>query len=857
MVDKIITFWAKTTKDGNPGLSVYDHMINVGLVAKFFAEWKPELLEYFNLTSSEIGALAAFHDIGKISPGFQQKCDAWLVENNLKKIAENGCWDTKEKNHGLVTHQFLHRFFLELGMEKRTAKDLATLLGGHHGRLHKVLYQGAKPDDGASSDRFSGIDWETERKNFSKKVMDFFCWGKEQKILNSNHSAFWWLGGLVSVADWIGSEERFFPSQSVQGAEKNIDIAKQALGIIGFNKPQIIHGLSFIDLFGFTPNEMQIKAIETIKARGVYIIEAPMGLGKTEAALAAAYQLMSNGLASGIYFALPTQTTSNRIYIRMNDFLKRIATFDSQCKLIHGNSWLFDSELHIDPRNTVQSEKGNDARIGRDWFHSNKRSMLASFGVGTIDQALLAAVAAKHFFVRHFALAGKVVIIDEVHSYDVYTGTLINVLIKHLVRLGCTIIILSATLSATRRFELLPMIDNDKSKYVPDAYPLITGQTGQQDNNSYVSVAVTPPKDKECFIEFINKNNAENEAITLAKRGGAVIWICDTVGNAQKQYLDIKKQVKGDFPIGLLHSHYPFWRRELIEQEWMDRLGKKGNKRCGSILVSTQVVEQSVDLDADLMVSELAPTDMLLQRMGRLWRHERKNRPKGIKPYFYILKEVHGINEYKSMDVDKITKSLGDKAFVYQPYVLLRTLEFWEDKKAITIPSQIRIFIESTYKERDDEDELWDSLFAELWGKSTAYKNEAIRNSNLWTVALEDQEGVQTRINEIKTIPIVLLKSKNRYQYTFLDNTVHTLDKEKFSYQMAQTIHRNMIKVPEYLLGENDNEDLFYDYVKESHLTGLVMEDGLVMVKGLSDGVRLFFTEEMGLFVERKQGGKR
>lgn len=844
-----VDFWAKTTEDGKPGLSVYDHMINVGLVAQFLAEFDPELLKHFNITSSEIGALTALHDIGKISPGFQQKCEAWLLLNNLVKIAANGVWDSKEKNHGLVSHLFLHRYFTEIGLDRKTAKELSILLGGHHGRLHKVLYRGVKPNDEATSDHVSGINWEKERQEHSQKIFKYFNWGNDQKELNSDSPAFWWLGGLVSVADWIGSDERFFSEQSVRTDEKRKENAKQALEVIGFHKAHIVKGLSFYDLFGFRPYELQVKAMETIQSRGVYVIEAPMGLGKTEAALAVAYQLLCKGLASGIYFALPTQATSNRIHIRMNAFLKRIAPFDNQCRLIHGNSWLFDSMLYFDPRNTVQLENGDDASIGRDWFHSNKRALLASFGVGTIDQALLAVVAAKHFFIRHFALAGKVVIIDEVHSYDVYTGILINVLIKYLTRLGCTVIILSATLTASRRVELLSKDDGGKVNFVSDAYPLITGN---QEDDSNVSVTVSPPKDKKYSIEFVDNNKAENEAIALAKRGGAVIWICDTVGNAQKQYQNIKNRAKGDFPIGLLHSHYPFWRREAIEQEWMERLGKNDDKRCGSILVSTQIVEQSVDLDADLMITELAPTDMLLQRMGRLWRHERKNRPKGIKPCFYILKETFELNDLKGLDDGKIREMLGGKACVYMPYVLLRTLEFWEDKKSITIPSQIRNFIESTYKERDGEDELWDSLFAEFWGKSTVYKNEAIRNSNLWTVALEDQEGIQTRINDIKTISVVLLKRKNRDHYTFVDNVEHILYKEKFSYPMAQTIHRNIIKVPEYLLGDNENEDLFSDYVKEPHMTGLVMEDGLVKVKGLPDGIRLFYTEEMGLVVERR-----
>ena len=121
------------------------------------------------------------------------------------------------------------------------------------------------------------------------------------------------------------------------------------------------------------------------------------------------------------------------------------------------------------------------------------------------------------------------------------------------------------------------------------------------------------------------------------------------------------------FRLGLLHSRFPFWRREELEDEWMERLGKTGATRCASILVSTQIVEQSVDLDADLLVTELAPTDMLLQRTGRLWRHER-NRP-AASPRLIILEETANLDDFRQMNTRSIVKTLGGKAYVYDPYV--------------------------------------------------------------------------------------------------------------------------------------------------------------------------------------------
>ena len=221
---------------------------------------------------------------------------------------------------------------------------------------------------------------------------------------------------------------------------------------------------------------MQIKALNTITGPGVYVIEAPMGIGKTEAALGAAYQLLITEKAKGIYFALPTQATSNRMHLRMNEFLRRIAPEAPASRLIHGNSWLMEHDFGFHP--AAKWTKGSRQRMhGPDETGLPRPSGLciAPFGVGTVDQALLGVVAAKHFFVRHFALAGKVVILDEIHSYDIYTGTLIDKLITTLEGLGCTVIVLSATLTGKRRGQIVSGPD-DAPNDAELPYPLITGR---------------------------------------------------------------------------------------------------------------------------------------------------------------------------------------------------------------------------------------------------------------------------------------------------------------------------------------------------------------------------------------------
>lgn len=838
-------YWAKTTKDGEPGISVFYHMINVGCVARCIAEISQGLLERFNLRAAEVGALAALHDLGKISPGFQRKCEAWLEENELTRVARNGCWDTAmESDHGKVSHAAIQDFLAKSGSDRKTAKFVSAVLGAHHGRLNPPNDRGYRPSK-LMSDSASEIDWEAERLANARMIWEHFSPASSPCALSEDSPALWWLAGLTSVADWIGSDERYFsPERQIERSDAQ-EYARNALCAIGFLPPVIHSNLTFESLFGFPPNDMQSNALATIAGPGVYIIEAPMGMGKTEAALGAAYQLMAAGKASGVYFALPTQATSNRIHLRMNEFLQRIAPEAQASRLIHGNSWLMQADWDIRPAATGKQESpANDARAGQDWFASAKRALIAPFGVGTIDQALLGVVAAKHFFVRHFALAGKVVIIDEIHSYDRYTGTLIDKLIETLEELGCTVIVLSATLTGKRRGQMVLCPDTEDSED-NRPYPLITGRTEGQ---AFVPVAAEPPQSRTVKIKFVAAERAVEEAIQVARDGGAVLWICNTVGAAQKQF---RRFTGLDFPVGLLHSRFPYWRREQLEAEWMERFGKDGKTRCGSILVSTQVVEQSVDLDADLLITELAPTDMLLQRLGRLWRHERNNRPvAGAR--ICILEEEQSLEELRQLPPKEIVKTFGGKAHVYAPFVLLRTLEVWKAlPEEVKIPVQIRQLIESTYCDRDCEPAAWSKLFEEWYGTDSAKRMRAQMSSNLWQLALEDREGVQTRINELETVTMVLCLGITAQEALLVDGIKAEFGGDVFRFATAKALHRNLVKVPLHHFDRVTPCAGFEDYIYEAHCVGLVGENGFVAAKGIKDDVRLHYSDEMGLVVEK------
>ncbi|MDP2877591.1 MAG: CRISPR-associated helicase Cas3' [Holophaga sp.] len=846
--------------DGQPGISVCEHMLNVGCVAQCLAEASPELLARFKLPSAVVGSIAALHDLGKISPGFQRKCPAWLAENGLVEIDRNCGWSkTTESSHAKVTHAAVQKSLVEFGSERGTASCIATLLGAHHGRIQSLPDSRPFQPNGTAESR-SGILWEEERERAAKGILQAFDTNPSSLLLAKDDPSLWWLAGLTTVADWIGSDELVFPTVGGMQDEQRSTHASEATRQIGFAPPSVVSGLGFAELFGFPegthPNDMQIKARELIQGPGVYVIEAPMGIGKTEAALWVAYELMATRQARGIYFALPTQATSNRIHIRMSEFVKRIAPSAASSRLIHGHSWMMSDlgQPELNPTGATKSDR-EDARVGSDWFASAKRSLLAPFGVGTIDQALLGVVAAKHFFVRRFALAGKVVILDEVHSYDLYTGTLIDKLVEVLRGLGCTVIILSATLTGKRRNQLVPAPDQQDTDPTRSPYPLISGAPETGDAASIPCVA-PPPKHVE--VQFQQGDVALSRALELASQGGVVLWICNTVHAAQEWYARAIQGAGGSFPIGLLHSRFPFWRRNELENEWMTRLGKEGQGRCGCILVSTQIVEQSVDLDADLMITELAPTDMLFQRMGRLWRHERPGRVGH--PSLIILEESMTLDALRLMGPKAIVEALGAKAFVYSPYVLLRSLEVWISKKDVILPDQIRPLIEATYAEQSAEFEpegwkeiadpaSWEKLFDERYAMDLSRKFLATRNTNIWQQALDDVEGTQTRLNEMPTVQLVLCQVLTGNTVEFLDAPGRIqIQTDRFHLESAMALHRNVVKVPRHIFATVVPCEVFQACLYGEQTVGRVV-DGQIQVEGLKQGVSLRWSNTEGVVV--------
>jgi CRISPR-associated endonuclease/helicase Cas3 len=845
MTHSEVRFWAKTVRDAQgrevPGLSVRDHCLNVGCVAAALQDGLPPSLK--KLLPRGSVTLAALHDVGKISPGFQQKCPAWMVKYNFAP-------QLAETDHAKTSQWFLQKWF---SAEARTMKRWLMAVGAHHGQSKgpwiKDRDGGGIALNGTTGDR----DWQEAREQLANEVAAFFG------VLPPSHplpgekppddAVLAMFAGLVAVADWIGSDEHFSLSATAESplpTEERHRLAAKAVAAIGLDSALRVRSVGFAELFRHlpSPNVLQALAAEHCAQPGLWIIEAPMGCGKTEAALLAASKAMESGNARGIYFALPTQTTSNRIHARVGNWMENLLQQGATLRLAHGASWLEDKQvLRVLPSVGFDTKADNDQEnpwAAQYWFSSARRALLAAFGVGTVDQALLGVVAAKHFFVRLFGLAGKVVVLDEVHSYDLYTGTLLDILVEQLLQLRCTVIVLSATLTRERRGQLLMAARRAFSKTTGEpsalspsalsaAYPLLSGVNA---DGEVIEKPVTEVSAQKPVVRLrcsdIPFEEAAAECAQRAEAGQVVLWVRDTVDAAQRSFDAVRGAIREGGPqTVLLHSRFPWFQRDRLERIWLRRLGIGVTKRWqrrfakempglfptrrGAVIVATQVVEQSVDIDADFLLTDLAPTDMLLQRLGRLWRHDRPNRPNlSAGPEAWIhAPDCSGLD--KITDIKACLKGLSPP---YAAYVLLRSTREWQRFAmggGILLPGNIREILEATYALWPDEPSAWAALREEMEHRATSLRNKAVGATNAWALpALKDDEGVQTRFSDYQTATLILLRdyegSRSEVRLTTIEGASVTAYERDWSRDVAAALHRSHVKIPAWWLRERHPE---------------------------------------------------
>jgi CRISPR-associated endonuclease/helicase Cas3 len=660
--------------------------------------------------------LSGAHDLGKACPAFQKKVTE-LSQHIGLPFSDND----QDRPHGFISAHVLSEV---LGYSQYSAV-LGQIAGGHHGVFPRSV------ELRMGRDTLGGSHWDTARREllqgFANIVgFDLKLTAKSESEI-SDPAVVPILAGLISVVDWIGSNQDFFRCAAKYGApvETSADywakaqgLAKDALERLGWLPAVTFAAEAQFDAVftGFAPNDVQTVTIGLASTQAspyLMIVEAPMGQGKTEAALYAADMAMCRGYARGMYMAMPTQATGNAMFKRvLDDYLRhRGHQGRLNLQLVHGDALL----AQVGPVEEGEIPEFNPGDIGdegdvevQSWFTAKKRPLLAPFGVGTTDQSLLSVLQTKHWFVRLFGLAGKVVIFDEVHAYDAYMSTILERLLHWLAEVDCTVILLSATLPEVKRRALARAYSGrDDAEY--KRYPRITlakprhFPTTQTDSGPTCDEIPMgyPRAIRVCFAS----TDLPNLSATLSRQlehGGCAAVICNTVNRSIEVYKHLRDNME-DTECSLFHARtLRMWRRER-EEEVLRRFGKRDPQERDSeghftnpdrppraVLVATQVIEQSLDLDFDLMVSEIAPIDLLLQRCGRLHRHLRR-RPTALEmPQFFVLCDA----EVNGPPPESFGKSIE---FVYDRYVLLRTWLALRQPGRFNVPTEIEALVEAVY----------------------------------------------------------------------------------------------------------------------------------------------------------------
>jgi CRISPR-associated endonuclease/helicase Cas3 len=752
-------FWAKTGKgefeDGKPQYHpVICHLADTAAVAmeivrNCLSPVAVETLENGLGLSGEslvkcCGFLAGCHDLGKVSPAFQFQVDPmgqalaggelYDLWHSLNSVTRSG-----KAPHGLVTAKTLPEFLIERSLNKPLAKRLAAIVGGHHGFFPSAAEVKALNEALAGANE--GNAWRRFSREIFEQLEDFVGLAPQDLPTKCDNAAAMILAGLTTVSDWIASnpdDKTGFPYANdrpfAEYAPELPAKAKQALQAIGWMRLPTGKPLQFTELFKeiTEPRELQkaaIAATQTLTPPCLVLVEASMGEGKTEAALYLADYLQHQAATGGFYIGLPTQATSNAMWNRVRRFLGQRYPEDTvNLTLSHAAAALKDDyQSSICRLDQVYDEEGKVA--AGEWHTARKRTLLSPYGVGTVDQALMGAVRSKHQFVRLFGLAGRVVILDEIHAYDLYTSTLLERLLEWLALLGSPVIALSATLPLSTRHALVSAYAKGCGCAEPEMpiaqYPRLTAFT--KEGLTVQPFLASPHVTRSLNLRWVNDPDWITTLQEKLTDGGCVAVICSTVNRAQEVFGQLRdRQYFAEDELGLFHGRFLFIDRERIEKECLARFGKlkdpntKRPKRY--VLVATQVIEQSLDLDFDLIISDLAPIDLLLQRSGRLHRHEdRTDRPiKLLQPTMWLI----------SPELDESGKAdFGDSGFIYDRHVLLRTWLTLRDQTSVQLPEQMDSLIESVYDRGKVPDTGLEPIHQVDWQDSLAdYLGDASQN---------------------------------------------------------------------------------------------------------------------------------
>jgi CRISPR-associated endonuclease/helicase Cas3 len=734
----ILDFWGKAGANNQAGPSAHSivyHSLDVAAVgAELIARDQDILRRIATVTGIDVGQLTSvlpfllsLHDIGKYARVFQAKSpDHWPATalGPYREIAPGN-------SHVVTGFQMLVAFsdagpVLEIfnavlpEWSASERKILFRTLAGHHGR---------PPAEGERSSLGQHDVCAACVAAAKVHIQAMFALTRPAALPRRSKRELTILGvglaGLFVLADWIGSAEIWFPYANPITGDQTFEAywrlsreaAKRAVeeAAVSPATTRPFAGMSqlFPGIKALSPVQAFAETAQLPPGPSFIIVEDVTGSGKTEAALTLAHRLMASGNANGLYVALPTEATANAMYARLGETFRRLFTMEANPSLVlaHGRRALHqgfrDSVVNraarAEARNRAHGSDGDERSSSAecaDWIADDRRkAFLADVGAGTIDQALLAVLPVKHQSLRLWGLADRVLIVDEAHAYDAYMKRELEALVEFHAALGGSTIILSATLPISTRRRLAAAYrkgvaagDVTGIDLQASDYPLVTimGSEGAIE---------MPLPIREGLARFITATRVDDvdtalaRVVTAAKAGACVAFVRNSVDGAIETWS--KLQAMGFDPL-LFHARFAMVDRQRIEAEVMRRFGRERNSAAnGSVLIATQVIEQSLDLDFDLMVTDLAPIDLMIQRAGRLWRH-----PRGSRCIFGPELVVLSGQPVDTPDKYWATRVLGRGARVYSDHALLwRSARALFDAGGIKTPERVRALVEGAYDE--------------------------------------------------------------------------------------------------------------------------------------------------------------
>ncbi|MFG3001813.1 type I-E CRISPR-associated protein Cse1/CasA [Streptomyces sp. NPDC048340] len=668
--------WAKYDRKTEKWLPLWRHMADSAAMAgRLWDEWLPRQVRNLvaeGLPGGDADArvlavwLAAVHDIGKATPAFACQVDDLAarmtrVGLDMPTLKQFGT-ERRRAPHSLAGQVLLEDWLKDQGWPPRNVMAFAVPVGGHHGlppghedfrqlRQHGRLLRTEGPSEGLwRSVQNELLDACAQAYGVRARLDEW----RTVKLAQPVQAV---LSALVIVADWIASNPDLFllfpedgphrdEAERIDAAWRGLDLPRPWAPLSPQGTAQELFAARF-DLPAIRPlQEEAVRLARGTEAPGLMIIEAPMGEGKTEAALAVVEEFAAKTGAGGCFIALPTRATSNAMYSRTRRWLKSLpGDVDPTVFLAHSKGALnddFAKDLRAGARTiaavdsdgvsaVAPSRRQDTSRVSaqlvaHQWLRGRKKGMLAPFVVGTIDQLLFAGLKSRHLALRHLALAGKVVVIDEVHAYDAYMNTYLERVLHWLGAYRVPVVMLSATLPTDRRRRLAEAYAGDPRPELAqaDGYPLVsTVAAGQASVIAFPGAAA----DRRTVVAV---ERLDDDPGTLADQlerelagGGCALVVRNTVDRVL-QAAEILRERFGSEAVTVAHSRFLDLDRARKDDDLVARFGPGGQRPAGPhIVVASQVAEQSLDIDFDLLITDLAPVDLVLQRMGRLHRHSR------------------------------------------------------------------------------------------------------------------------------------------------------------------------------------------------------------------------------------------